>query len=494
MSTIWAYCRVSTHKDEQDESLISQSERAEAFANDNASALRVFEERASARNVTARPVLSSLLQELESLPPRRRPKYLFVTALDRLYRNISDGMYIGQLLREAKVPIFVSGRGEVILDTFANRARFVGESLGGDAENEGRSKRAQDSWERRRRAGAPMSNNRPYGLYLSHNADAIDPASAEWVRKAFEWYAAGDGTHVIAKRMHEGAPTQTWLSTRIGLDGLRIPKSKSVKTWDTTRVAKLLRLQAYRGTIVPPEVFDTVQDRLAKLPKYDNERKSEYPLSGAMECSTCGRHLHGRTAGLPKKRLADGTLRKYVGFRKRYYTCVVCHYSVRADSIEAVFFSDIRTLIGEPALLKRWIAPLQCSKTEAVALKKELRRLEALNDSRRVSERRDQLFNLALAASISSSDFKHQMDRLDADAKERAYRCAAISKQLNVHENQRASVDHATALLSRFTEIYSRACYEDRRTLLASLVSALGGLKVSPAGLQWRQAVLANQN
>ena len=57
-----------------------------------------------------------------------------------------DGMYVGRMLRALKVTLYVYGKGEVRLDTFAERAVFAGESMGGDAENEAKSKRSRDSW------------------------------------------------------------------------------------------------------------------------------------------------------------------------------------------------------------------------------------------------------------------------------------------------------------------------------------------------------------
>ncbi len=308
MSTVWAYCRVSTRKEEQEDSLDEQRARATAFAKERHLELRVFSEQASAKSITGRPVLSSLLAELEALAARTRPKYVFITALDRLSRDMVDGMYVGRMLRSLKVTLYVHGRGEVRLDTFAERALFVGESMGGDAENEAKSKRSRDSWDRRRREGKPTSNKVPYGLQLVGERDVPIPDSAEWVRKAFEWYAQGDGSHVIGKRMQGHAPPHTWLTTRVGEDGQRIEKTRAGTQWETLRVLKLLRQARYRGTIVEPELFDAVSERLADTPKNGSRRKREYPLSGAMRCEGCGRHLHGRATGHSTSHiLADGT-------------------------------------------------------------------------------------------------------------------------------------------------------------------------------------------
>ncbi len=398
LSSVWAYCRVSTRKEEQEDSLDVQQARARAFAAERDLEPRIFVEQASAKSLTGRPVLVELLSELEALAPKKRPKFLFVTALDRLSRDMVDGMYIGRSLRTLRVVLYVSGRGEVRLDTFAERAVFVGESMGGDAENEAKSKRMRDSWERRRREGKPTSNKVPYGLQLRGERDVAVPESAAWVTKAFEWYAQGDGTHVIGKRLADGAPAHTWLTSRVGDDGQRITKTRAGTRWEALRVAKLLRQQRYRETIVPADVFDAVQRRLKGLPKTGSRRVREYPLSGAMRCKGCARHLHGRATGAytTGRARADGTRKRYTGrTRIRYYACVVCGYMLNAQRLEDRFFADVGKLIGSESLLRRWIASPRLGQRDAAATRAEARRRKRSSPRRRCA-------NNAIAFSTSA--------------------------------------------------------------------------------------------
>ena len=489
MSLTWAYCRVSTRKEEQEDSLDEQRDRAIAFATERHFELRLFTEQASAKSITGRPVISSLLAELETLTARNRPKYLFITALDRLSRDMVDGMYVGRMLRSLKVTLFLHGRGEVRLDTFAERALFVGESMGGDAENEAKSKRSRDSWDRRRREGKPTSNKVPYGLQLIGERDVPIVDSAEWVRKAFEWYAQGDGTHIIGKRMQGNAPPHTWLTSRIGEDGQRIQKTRAGTKWEALRVLKLLKQRRYRGTIVEPDLFDAVSSRLADTPKAGSRRKREYPLSGAMRCEGCGRHLHGRATGHSSSHhLADGTRKVYRRKPIRYYGCVVCGYMVNAERLERQFFSHIGELVGDPALLRRWIATPPTGKLDALSLKQELKRLQADVAEENMQARRDKLFSLAMTASLSEIEFKRQLNRLDNENTDGLAKIAAIRAKLATQDKHSKTIDHASSLLMRFTELYEGAAYELKRELVSSLASALGGVRVSRDGLKWEVA------
>ncbi len=486
MASIWAYCRVSTRKEEQEDSLDAQRDRAGAFAEQQNCELTVYTERASAKRITGRPVLSRLLADVEAVAPKHRPKAVFVTALDRLTRDLVDSMYIGRLFRELKVTLYVAGRGEVKLDTFAERAKFVGESMGGDAENEARSKRARDSWDRRRAEGKPTSNKVPYGLQLQGERDVAIPESAEWVLKAFEWYAAGCGSHTIGKRMDGIAPAHTWLTTRVGEDGQRITKTRAGTRWESLRVIKLLRQKRYRGTIVEPSLFDAVQRRLNEAPKPGSRRIREYLLSGAMSCKICGRHLHGvGRGGSTRHRRADGTMKVYSYEPTRYYACALCNYAVNADRVEAEFFSSVDKLVADDKLLLRWIAAPRTTSEKLDRLRRELLVLEPEVTTAFVQEKKNRLFQLALAVDINEVEFKRQMDRLDAEVRDKNLRIMDLRLQLSARSEHVKSVALAKSLLSRFDEIYAGADYEMKRELLSALTGALGGLTVSPDGLSW---------
>jgi DNA invertase Pin-like site-specific DNA recombinase len=161
---VWAYLRVSTAKGEQELSLEEQERWAREHASGLGETLQLFPERASAKSVIGRPVFQKLIAELEGLPSAKRPKQIAVTSFDRLYRDMTDTLVVARTLRSLKVDLYVRNVGVVKADTFAQRAALVGQSMGGEAENEARSSRIKASWERRKREGKPTSNKVPYGL------------------------------------------------------------------------------------------------------------------------------------------------------------------------------------------------------------------------------------------------------------------------------------------------------------------------------------------
>jgi site-specific DNA recombinase len=215
--TAWAYCRVSTTKDEQELSLEQQERWAQDYAAKETLDLRVFRERASAKRTIGRKEFQRMMSELAELPAARRPSFLLVTSFDRLSRDMTDTLLIARQLKELRVQLYVRDAGGIVKsETFAERAALVGQSMGGEAENEARSNRARASWERRRREGKPTSNKVPYGLQMRGERDVPALDSGAWVKKAFRWYALGIGTYTIAERMKSGAPPHVAMSTRVG--------------------------------------------------------------------------------------------------------------------------------------------------------------------------------------------------------------------------------------------------------------------------------------
>ncbi len=269
----WAYCRVSTSKDEQELSLEEQERWARAYALQTGLELAVYSERASAKRTIGRKQFQDMMSELVDLPPGRRPSLLLVTSFDRLSRDMTDTLLIARQLKELRVQLFVRDAGGIVKsETFAQRAALVGQSMGGEAENDARSNRMRASWERRRREGKPTSNRTPYGLQLRDERDEPAPTSAAWVKKAFAWYADGVGMPTIAKRLSQDAPPHTTLGNRIGPDGNRIAHVHH-PVWQPISIKRLLVQQRYRGVLIAPDLFERVQAALASKPQWDRKRK-----------------------------------------------------------------------------------------------------------------------------------------------------------------------------------------------------------------------------
>jgi DNA invertase Pin-like site-specific DNA recombinase len=480
----WAYCRVSTTKDEQELSLEQQEAWARGYAAQEGLELTIYRERASAKRTIGRKEFQRMMSELADLPPARRPAQLLVTSFDRLSRDMTDTLLIARQLKELRVQLYIRDAGGVVKsETFAERAALVGQSMGGEAENEARSNRQRASWERRRREGKPTCNKAPYGLQMRGERDVPSPQCGPWVKKAFRWYAAGIGTYTIAERM-KAAPPHTTLGSRVGPDGKPVQHVRH-PVWEASRIKKMLVQTRYRGTLVDPELFDRVNALLASKPRWRNDRKREYPLSGAIKCAGCGRCFHGSGTGrIRTKRLADGTLQHYAAEPARYYSCVVCNYRINAKWLESQFRSQIDHLVARPEDLRRWVqsTPYGSSKRE---LEREIARLERECSDELLEKTQQRVWQLALDAKIDSADLGRQLQRLKDDFANRRSQLTELQQQVNTQTTATRTVQRAQELLRDFWALYDAASYEDRRELIAAVVQALGGAKATKEGITW---------
>ncbi len=484
----WAYCRVSTTKDEQELSLEEQQRWARNWAADEGLSVTLFSERASAKTTLGRKVFLEMVSRLESVPAKERPRYLLITSLDRLSRDITDTLVAARMLNEMGVFLYVRDRGVVRSDSFADRAALVGQSLGGEAENEARSQRARASWQRRRREGKAMSNKVPYGIQLRSERDTPSHPSAQWVVRAFKWYAGGIGMHRISLRMRAGAPPHRVMSTRLGADGKPVVRERT-PVWDCNRVRKLFGQRRYREVIVDAALFDRVQELIARRPRHSQVRKFEYPLSGAVRCATCGRHFHGHvTGGTRTKRLASGVRRTYAATRTRYYDCTVCNYRINAAVLERRFRDEVARLAANDAALENWLSG-ESQVEDREALEREADKLETDLNPRELERVRARCWELALGNPHLTTDLEAQFGRLAADAQRKRERLRELHSAMASRCDRRRTLQAARALLSRFWETFDAADYDAKRELVETLVAALGGLEADKKGLRWTKGI-----
>jgi DNA invertase Pin-like site-specific DNA recombinase len=488
---VWAYCRVSTTKVDQELSLDEQEKWARDHAATNNLQIKVVRERASAKNTIGRPEFQKMMTDLAQLSPSKRPQRVLVTSFDRLSRDMTDTMIISRTLRTLRVELFVRDSGGIVKgETFAERAAIVGQSMGGEAENEARSNRMKASWERRGREGKPKSNKVPYGIQLRGERDVPIPESAEWVRLAFSEYAKGTGMYTIAKRFKDAAPDHRWLTSKLDQLGNRIEKVRRTK-WDSNRIRKLLELKRYRGVVVEEDIFDQVQCLMQARPKKLQQRQYEYPLSGAIKCKDCGRSLHGHASGggTSKRTLANGEERTYVNqIRTRYYDCLICGYALNANRLESSFIKHVRSMVADDSLLQAWTRVVTSMPRSKVDLRREILKLSREIDSNTVQAQEDAVLDLALSSSSSAEVFDRKLSNIRSAVETKRARIAELQKLLDHELSSARLLSDAQHLIKSFDELYHDATYEEKRELVQSIVSALGGAQASKDGIIWLRA------
>lgn len=144
------------------------------------------------------------------------------------------------------------------------------------------------------------------------------PGKAETVRAMFDWYLAGEGTRTIALRLNAmGVRTERgspWNPNAVSqilhnptyIGKIRWQHRRTVyRIEDGRRVAvrktsdDYILVDGRHPAIVPPEIFDAVQVKIARAPRVpvNLDKRQENPFRGLVICARCGHVMQRR----PKK-------------------------------------------------------------------------------------------------------------------------------------------------------------------------------------------------
>jgi DNA invertase Pin-like site-specific DNA recombinase len=319
---VCAYCRVSTDKTDQWNSLEAQKKffEVEFERNPNWIHCGIYaDEGISGTSTEKRDAFNEML----TVAKAGDIDLIVTKEVSRFSRNLVDTITIVDQL--AKKNVYVSFLADRINTAIPEeRDRLDQLALYAQQESKRTSQRVRWGHQRCMERGVIFGRKDMYGYKINRvrkgvQAFEIIEDEAEIVRKIFGWYAQGDGTHVIAKRLEQ-----------MGV------KSKYQNGWSNTVILRILRQEKYVGdlaqgktftpdpmthkkkynrgesdtfyikdhhpesAIIERELWDRVQKRLIENSPSDEvkaKHNNRYWLSGKVYCGICG----GRYVSLPKK-------------------------------------------------------------------------------------------------------------------------------------------------------------------------------------------------
>ena len=233
-----AYCRVSTERDEQRQSLASQSEFFRAYI-DADPALELTEIYAdhglSGTTVRSRTAFRRLLDDCEA----GRIGLVLTKEVSRFARNTVDALSVTRRLRELGIGVIFLSDG---IDTRDGDGELRLAILASIAQEESRrtSQRVRWGQQRRMEAGVVFGNRYLYGYQLTDGVLHIDPAQAAVVQEIFRRCAAGESTRAIA----------AWLNDS-GVAPLR------ASVWSSGSVSRILHNEKYTGDLLQKKFCTT---------------------------------------------------------------------------------------------------------------------------------------------------------------------------------------------------------------------------------------------
>ncbi len=311
---VCAYCRVSTDETDQRNSLKAQKRFFEGYfqTHSNWTNMGIFaDEGLSGTSLEKRDAFNRMIFEAK----RGNIDLILTKEVSRFSRNVRDIMQIVEELRDIDVYVwFLSD--DINTEKIEDRGKLTHMANIAEQESIRTSNRVKWGHQQRMQMGVVFGRKEMYGYNIVKDEYDIQhfeiiPEEAKVVKNIFEWFASGEGTHRIARRLEQqGVTTKRykngWSNTVI----LRILRNEKYvgdlvqgKTYTPHPLkhkkkynrggSKLFTITDHHpeSAIISRELWDKVQTILAeKAPSEEIKAKhsNRYWTSGKVYCGLCG--------------------------------------------------------------------------------------------------------------------------------------------------------------------------------------------------------------
>ena len=324
MLKVAAYCRVSTEKDDQKNSLESQKSFFEDFIKRNPEweLVKVYpDEGISGTSTKKRKQFNAMIKDAKSGKIDR----IITKEVSRFARNTIDALQYTRDLKALGIGVLfindnintLDGDGELRLSIMASIAQ---------EESRKTSERVRWGQQRQMEKGVVFGRNM-LGYHLENGTLMVNEDEAKLVLHIFNKYLDGKGLRIIAKELHEeghktknGNSEWTNKSIRTILQNEKyvgdLLQKKTITPDYLTHEKKYNRgeeemvyIKDHHEPIIDRKIFDFVQaefKRKSEVYKFDNSKHSNrYAFSGKIKCAICGRRY---VSNFRKRK--DGSKRK----------------------------------------------------------------------------------------------------------------------------------------------------------------------------------------
>lgn len=326
---VWLYYRLSRDEDEELNSLMNQRSIIESYALSHGHTI-VGE--SCDDNISGMHFDRDGIEQLTEVVDAGLIDAVIVKDLSRLGRHRTQTALYIDYLRKNHVRVLSATEN---IDTFNEADDLVigFKGLMNDYYARDGSRRVTTGYRQKQKAGLVITP--PFGYFKDKNTNQVEivPEAAETIHLIFASYLSGMGLKAIARLLNE-EKRKTPAQMQMALLGKRMPERleteiKKKYLWDGTMVGRLLKDEAYTGTLIchksernkinktfrfteaaeqfrhenylPPiitrEMWEQVQE-LMNMRKKDNVRAGEgqtiHRYSGLIACGDCGRAFIGK--------------------------------------------------------------------------------------------------------------------------------------------------------------------------------------------------------
>lgn len=288
---------------------------------------------------------------------------ILTKSVSRFARNTVDSLTAVRKLKEHNVEVFFEKEN---IYTFDSKGELLITIMSSLAQEESRSISQNTTWGKRR-SFADGKVSLAYSNFLGYRQGAdgnleIDDKEAIVVRRIYNEYLAGKTPFDIATRLtQDGIPTpmrkEKWhVSAIISILGNEKYKGDAIlqKTFITDFLTKKVKknegefpqfyIERNHPAIIPPEVFEMVQEEAQRRKKAGGFTRCYSPIAGRVICGDCGGY-YGRKAW----HSTDPKYKSYVWHcSKRWHDDCVCQTPiVRQSNIEKSFVEAFNSLLAQ---------------------------------------------------------------------------------------------------------------------------------------------------
>lgn len=441
-----AYCRVSTDKDDQVNSLESQQRYFRDYIERNPfwSLTEVYvDEGITGTSTKKRKAFNRMLVDAEA----GAFDLIITKEISRFARNTLDSIFYTRKLKEMGIGVIFMNDNINTLDADAELRLTIMSSI---AQEESRKTSDRVKWGQKRRMELGVVFGRDMlGYDVCEGKLQINEQGAEIVRLIFHKFVNEDkGTHVIARELREaGIPTATYMKTWSNTVILRVLRNEKYcgdlvqkKTFTPNYLThekkynrgeeEFITIRDHHEPIISRELFERAQEELRRRSPSEEQKakhSNRYCFSGKIKCGICGGSFVSRT----KKRK---DLSVYKAWRCHE---AAKHGSPHVDKAGNQVGCSCRSLNDEDVkwMLQEIVRDIQDDTKKTVAhlatviakvldssiCEDQLNSLQ--NKQAQLGEKKQRLLDLYLNQDISKQDFQTANAKCNQEA-------LAVSKQL----------------------------------------------------------------
>lgn len=487
---VCAYCRVSTDKNDQLNSLVNQKHYFEEYIknHENWILVSIFaDEGITGTSTKNRTEFNKMI----SLAMEGKIDYIITKEVSRFSRNTVDVLRFTRELKQHNVGVkFINDN----IDTLSDEGEFKLTLLSSLAQEESRKISSRVKWgqERQMEKGVVFGSG-IYGYFLKNGALSINNEESETVKIIFAKFLEGKGTQSIA--------------TELNIKGIRPKKSNE---WNSTAILKILRNEKYCGdllqkkyvtpdflehkkiinkdqnskiliknhhdAIISREEWILVQKELLRRSPSEeikNKHSNRYWCSGKVFCGICGKSFVGYSGKSGKgahnkgwrcsQNALHGSLKKNI-----YDENIGCNNKIVSDKILKYCVNYIveSININKEKLIQQMICEINSIKNFSSSIDSQdiEKKISVLTD------KKDNAINSMLEGIITKEDLLRITDKLNSQIEKLNRQINEIN---NLQEVKNKQVDTIAIYIKRLNEMLYLSDTQDNNSILKNITEKI---------------------